>query len=498
MDMLDPTLLRAEYGNCPQDDWHMDSCTKAFLINDVLKQQAQTPGKHEQLEERFASAPRECQKVLKHFWDGVAKVTNANHTELLGIWRQLLANVALLVSGKDWLALLAWGAATAWLRREGPVSWHDIDEFMHLVHVAKKALNRSSFNRSTKVAEHKKVQNLPFHDVVHGPSRITWWGKGFHTGFYEQMHDLILKRYRLRCVCIWCFVLWRGGGGMPTHHRYIKCVGFGPTCLAQVARAHERTYAQPARGLEGPAAAPLPPVPDVDLAADVDTHLDANKAKVLFPKQRSRKLRLVAEFPGMDTAIQEWLAREWLDASCPVPPVPVAVECMNYLQIRDGEGLMTIHASMKFYQHEWHDSVLENAGHMCRCQLAFLFPLPAEYHGPLVGSAVKLGPRIGRQVPLLLALSMRPFWPFDDPQPTEVLDVGGPARLPAYLGADMRKCGRFLHQHTMVKAWLPHRGEQPEVVQWDEVEHKVHLEQGFFTAASREADFWWDFEFGFW
>jgi len=50
-----------------------------------------------------------------------------------------------------------------------------------------------------------------------------------------------------------------------TNHRYIKSVSFGPTCLRQIALAHERTYLQPPRGSRAErAAAKAPPPPPTD------------------------------------------------------------------------------------------------------------------------------------------------------------------------------------------------------------------------------------------
>jgi len=131
--------------------------------------------------------------VIKHFWNGVRKVSNASHTELNAIWRQMVCNLHLLIPGEDWLAILAWGCATAWLRQEGASTAADFDTFQDLYHVALDALLNSSFNRTTK-SGHRKLQNLPWHDVVHGPARIEMWGKGLSTGFGEQLHQTVLKR----------------------------------------------------------------------------------------------------------------------------------------------------------------------------------------------------------------------------------------------------------------------------------------------------------------
>ena len=225
MDHIDPRQMRADYDCWPQDDFHNDSCTKVqhmggrscgfnvrfpdlalqlpnqhtqgFLINEVLTALAKD-GKqqhlHLVLEQRFADSPRESQAVLKHFWNGVRKVTNASHTELNAIWRQMVCNVHLLVSGEDWLAILTWGCATAWLRQEGASSAVDFDMFQEVYHLALDALLNSTFDRTTKKSLHRKLQNLPWHDVVHGPARIMLWGKFFSTGFFEQCHDFLLKR----------------------------------------------------------------------------------------------------------------------------------------------------------------------------------------------------------------------------------------------------------------------------------------------------------------
>ena len=197
MDLVDPRLMKADYDCWPQDDFHNDSCTKGALINDVLAHLAskKDTGLYRQLEERFADSPREAQAQLKHFWDGVGKVTNANHDELTGIWRQLVCNVHLLIPGRDWLAMLAWGAASAWLRRPGPISMRDIEQFYELYHFALECLDNSQFNRQTTKGGHYKLQNLAWHDLVHSAQRILLWGKGFSTAFFEQMHELVLKRY---------------------------------------------------------------------------------------------------------------------------------------------------------------------------------------------------------------------------------------------------------------------------------------------------------------
>ena len=172
--------------------WH----TQGYLINEVLEGLAKRKkGLHKQLEDRFASSPRECQDVLKHFWGGVRKVTNASHTELNAIWKQMVCNVHLLVTGEDWLAMLTWGCATAWLRQEGPVSAVDFEAFLDLYQAAHKALLASSFNRATGTAEHRKLENLPWHDLIHGVQRIMMWGKFWSTGFFEQCHDKLLKRW---------------------------------------------------------------------------------------------------------------------------------------------------------------------------------------------------------------------------------------------------------------------------------------------------------------
>ena len=122
------------------------------------------------------------------------KVTNASHTELNAIWKQMVCNVHLLIPGEDWLAMLAWGCATARLRQEGPVSSNDFEAFLDLFLEAHTALVNSSFNRHTKSEAHRKLQNLPWHDLIHGAHRIMLWGKFWSTGFFEQCHDKILKR----------------------------------------------------------------------------------------------------------------------------------------------------------------------------------------------------------------------------------------------------------------------------------------------------------------
>ncbi len=132
--------------------------------------------------------------MLKHFWAGVRKVTNASHTELNAIWKQMVCNVHLLIPGEDWLAILTWGCATAWLRQEGPVSQKDFDTFLELFHLAHKALVGSSFDRCTAKSGHRKLENLAWHDLIHGPWRIMLWGKFWSTGFFEQCHDKLLKR----------------------------------------------------------------------------------------------------------------------------------------------------------------------------------------------------------------------------------------------------------------------------------------------------------------
>jgi len=123
-------------------------------------------------------------------------VTNASHTELNAIWKQMLVDVCLLIPGKDWLALLTWGCATAWLRREGPVSAHDMITFLELYYMALDALLASQYNRYTD-GGHQKLTNLAWHDLIHGPGRIMLIGKGWSTGFFEQCHDKLLKRLRV-------------------------------------------------------------------------------------------------------------------------------------------------------------------------------------------------------------------------------------------------------------------------------------------------------------
>ena len=197
MDAADPRVLRAEYDSYPPDSFHRDSNTKGYLINETLERLAKEGGtstSYLQLEERFAAAPREKQEVLKHFWGGVGKVTNASHDELNGIWQQLLVYACLLVSGEDWQALLTWALATSKLDGGGPVSDWDFEEFYLLLRKCRKALRLSSYARATRVAEHKKTENVPWHDVVHVPRGIMWWGTRFSTAFFEQAHEFILKR----------------------------------------------------------------------------------------------------------------------------------------------------------------------------------------------------------------------------------------------------------------------------------------------------------------
>ena len=62
----------------------------------------------------------------------------------------------------------------------------------------------------------------------------------------------------------------------------------------------------------------------------------------------------------------------------------------------------------------------------------------------------------------------------------------------------MREVGKFLHTHTKVKGWIPTRADQLSVLQWDYVDEKVHLEQGFFTRQKRVPQFYWDFDTTFW
>ena len=147
-----------------------------------------------------------------------------------------------------------------------------------------------------------------------------------------------------------------------------------------------------------------------------------------------------------------------------------------------------------------HDAVLDTSGFTCRCIAALLFPLP---HGckdeHLLSSACNLGPRKGWHIPLLFCSCMGPFWPWAKPQPShhEIPQHLRGTTLPAYASKDMQACGRFLRQHTKVKAWIDRR-PAPEVIQWDHVQNKVHLEQGFAQAMDNKPTFWWDFDFGFW
>ena len=93
---------------------------------------------------------------------------------------------------------------------------------------------------------------------------------------------------------------------------------------------------------------------------------------------------------------------------------------------------------------------------------------------------------------------MAPFWPFARQETHhEIPQHLRGAIMPAYADPPMQKCGRFLQRHTKVKAWVDRR-PAPEVIQWDHVEKKVHLEQGFAQAMDNEPTFWWDFDCGFW
>jgi len=194
MDMADPRVLRAEYDSYPPDAFHRDSNTKGYLINTTLANLSKDGDRLRHLERRFAEAPRERQQDLKHFWHGIDKVTNAAHDELIGIWRQLLVYACLLVSAEDWLALLSWGLANARLSGGAPVSDLDFEEFYTLVRKARKALRNSSYNMLTGKVEHSKLENVPFHDIVHVPRSIMWFGTRFSTAFFEQAHDFVLKR----------------------------------------------------------------------------------------------------------------------------------------------------------------------------------------------------------------------------------------------------------------------------------------------------------------
>ena len=232
MDHVDPARMRADYDCLPQDEFHGDGLTKVhntrgiitqprstcavpapptrmqtYLCNEVLHSLGVKKGSglHRQLEDRFASAPREHQDVLKHFTGGIAKLTNSSHTELTAVWKQMLVNACLLVPGEDWLAMLTWGVATSWLRQDGAVSCHDMDTFLEVYHLSLDALTGSSFNRQTKRTPHSKLRNLAWHDLVHGPDRIRLIGKFWSTGFFEQCHDMLLKR----CAC----GLGEGGNG---------------------------------------------------------------------------------------------------------------------------------------------------------------------------------------------------------------------------------------------------------------------------------------------
>ena len=164
---------------------------------------------HAQLERRFRDSPREPQSLLKHFWEGISRVSNASHGEMLDIWKQLLPNCCLLISAVDWMALLTWGVASVRLRRGGPLSSHDFDEFYELYRLAIQALRASTFNRSTSKASHSKLENNTWNDVVHQPQGIVDWGMGFDAAFYEQLHELVLKRCVAKAPPVppppWCF-----------------------------------------------------------------------------------------------------------------------------------------------------------------------------------------------------------------------------------------------------------------------------------------------------
>ena len=395
MDMANPRMLRAEYDSYPPDAFHRDSNAKGQLINDTLDMLAKDGDRLLQLEMRFAAAPRERQAELKHFWTGVQKVTNAAHDELIGLWRQLLVCVCLLVSGEDWLALLSWGLANAKLTSGNPVSEWDFQEFYDLLRKCRKHLLGSSYNRETSKKGHRKVENLPFHDIVHVPRAIMWWGTRFSTAFFEQAHDFILKRYghgvRVHAIPVdllpvwWCAIP-ETCARLPLH-RYMKQVSHGTSCLRQVAEAHERTYSQPSRGTKADrrnahmldVAAPASASEDdsaseEDSAAEVEGEAEgdgdandmaaeeeeeAHTTTVWFPEHRSRERVLTASVRGLADALTRWFTDEWdAPAWCP-PAVPETVELMNYLELQDttsGE-LTTVHASNEFYMHEWHDTV---------------------------------------------------------------------------------------------------------------------------------------------
>ena len=130
---------------------HTKKHMQGLFIRDTLAMlTTRKGGLHAQLEQRFHDAPREPQGKLKHFWEGVARVSNASHGELLDIWKQLLINCHLLVGAREWLAMLTWGVCTTRLRRGGPVSCHDFDDFYHLYRLALMAFRNSAFHRKTK------------------------------------------------------------------------------------------------------------------------------------------------------------------------------------------------------------------------------------------------------------------------------------------------------------------------------------------------------------
>jgi len=266
---------------------------------------------------------------------------------------------------------------------------------------------------------------------------------------------------------------------------------------------------------------------------------------VQFPQRRSRTLEYVSRFPGLANAIREWQVQEWKHPGCPPSPIPAVLEFCNFLVLKRDGGDVLVHASEDFYEHPWHDAVLDTSGFMCRCIAALLFPLPRDcevglcanylwrklyfrcdpFHSPikpayvhrpsptysfrqqqfalcqdehLLSSACDLGPRKGWHIPLLFCRCMAPFWPFAKQETHhEIPQHLRGATMPAYASAGMQACGRFLWRHTKVKAWVDRR-PAPEVIQWDHVQNKVHLEQGFAQAMDDEPTFWWDFDCGFW
>ena len=241
--------------------------------------------------------------------------------------------------------------------------------------------------------------------------------------------------------------------------------------MRNVALAHERTYLHPPRRskAERIAGTHLPlPLDPVDKRGD--------PARVQFPQRRSRSLVRVADIPGLATAIHEWQQREWVHPRCPPSGIPERVETCNYIILPGGDGgQQIVHASEEFYEHPWHDAVLtggydrhgtwKESMWMATCHMAFLFPLPLRCCDPnLLASAVDMGKRKGHHIPLLLVTNMMEFWPWTNPQPPGSLPAWlvQRGRLAAYTDSPaMRDCGKFLRNHTSVKACI---GDRKSVV----------------------------------